>query len=296
MTTSAPAPASAGRPDLPALQQLAARARYLIVDSVAASKAGHIGGPLSAADLLVALYFHELNIDPQREDDLDRDRFILSKGHCAIGLYSVLALRGYFPIEELRTFDQGDSRLQGHPDMLLTPGVDASTGSLGQGLSLGLGMAIAAKRAQRGFHTWVMIGDGEAQEGQIWEAILAAPRLGVDNLTMILDLNGLQQYGHLPSETDRFDRGEPLGHVDVPAVLRGFGWNVVGVNGSDMQAVLGAFDELRELRGNGRPSALIATTTKGHGISWTQGVYAWHNGVPTAEQLAQAAIELEVTP
>lgn len=296
MTTPATLQSADGPPDVQSLQRIAARARYLIVDSVASSKAGHIGGPLSATDLLVALYFRELDIDPQRADDPDRDRFILSKGHCAIGLYCVLALRGYFPIEELRTFDQGDSRLQGHPDMLLTPGVDASTGSLGQGLSVGLGMALAAKRQGRDFHTWVMVGDGEAQEGQIWEAVLAAPRLGVDNLTMILDLNGLQQYGHVRADTDRFDRGEPLGHVDVVAVLRGFGWNVATVDGSDMDAVLAAFDEVRGWRGNGRPSALVATTTKGHGISWTAGTYAWHNGVPTAEQLAQAAIELEVTP
>ena len=296
MTTSTTQRSSGGPPDVQSLRRTAAQARYLIVDSVAASKAGHIGGPLSATDLLVALYFHELDIDPERPNDPDRDRFILSKGHCAIGLYSVLALRGYFPPEELRTFDQGDSRLQGHPDMLLTPGVDASTGSLGQGLSVGLGMALAAKRKGLGFHTWVTVGDGEAQEGQIWEAVLAAPRLRVDNLTMILDLNGLQQYGHSRGETDRFDRGEPLGHVDVPAVLRGFGWNVVTVDGSDMDAVLAAFDEVRELRGNGCPNALIATTTKGHGISWTRGTYAWHNGVPSAEQLGAAASELEVTP
>lgn len=284
-----------GTPDVADLKNTADQARFHIVNTVASSKAGHVGGPLSAADMLVALYFAELNIDPATPDDPDRDRFILSKGHCAIGQYCVLALRGYFPVEELPTFDHGDSRLQGHPDMHLTPGIDISTGSLGQGLSDGLGMALAAKKRGRGFHTWVMIGDGEAQEGQIWEAVLAAPRLGIDNLTAIFDVNGLQQYGHRGTDTDRFDRGEPLGHVDLPAVLGGFGWNVVTVDGGDIPAVLEAFDELRALRGNGRPNALIATTTKGSGISWTSGTYKWHNGVPTDEQLALAAQELGVT-
>lgn len=285
-----------GTLDIDALQRVADQARYHILATVASSKAGHIGGPLSATNLLVALYFAELDIDPQEPHKIDRDRFVLSKGHCAIGLYSVLALRGYFPTQELATFDHGDSRLQGHPDMHLTPGVDMSTGSLGQGLSVGVGMALGAKRAGRDFHTWVMIGDGESQEGQIWEAVLAAPRLGVDNLTAIFDVNGLQQYGHEGADTDRFDRGEPLGHVDLPAVLTGFGWNVVQVDGGDMPAILAAFDELRTLRGNGRPNALVATTSKGHGISFTSGTYKWHNGVPTQDQLAQAASELGVTP
>nr|WP_300152144.1 transketolase [Propionicimonas sp.] len=274
------------------LAELARQARWQIVSTVAASKAGHIGGPLSATDLLVALYFSEMNIDPENPQDPERDRFILSKGHSAIGLYTVLALRGYFPVEELATFDHGASRLQGHPDMHLTPGVDASTGSLGMGLSVGLGMAIGAKKLGKSFHTFVMLGDGESEEGQVWESVLVAPRYGVDNLTAIFDLNGLQQYGWPAGERDRFDRSEPLGHVDLPAVLRGFGWNVIDIDGNDFDQILAAFEENRALRTSGRPTAILARTTKGAGISFTAGTFKWHNGVANPEQLATAKAEL----
>lgn len=274
------------------LRALARQARWHIVSTVAASKAGHIGGPLSATDLLVALYFSEMDIDPSNPEKPDRDRFILSKGHSAIGLYTVLALRGYFPVEELATFDHGASRLQGHPDMHLTPGVDASTGSLGMGLSVGLGMAIAAKQQGLGFHTFVMLGDGESEEGQVWESVLVAPRFGVDNLTAIFDLNGLQQYGWPANPTDRFDRSEPLGHVDLEAVLRGFGWNVLTVDGNDMDQVLATFEQNRALRTSGRPTAILARTTKGAGVSFTAGTFKWHNGVANDEQLATAQAEL----
>lgn len=279
--------------DIESLQKIAERGRWLVLSTVAASKAGHIGGPLSAMDMLVALYFGELNIDPQNPKAPDRDRFILSKGHNAIGLYSVLALRGYFPEEELATFDHGDSRLQGHPDMLKTPGVDASTGSLGQGLSVGAGIAKGAKMLGKDFHTWVMVGDGEAEEGMIWETVLSAPRFGLDNLTMILDLNGLQQYGWPKGEKDRFDRSEPLGHVDLPAVLGGFGWNVISVNGNDFADVFRGLDEARGAQGvSGKPSVILSKTTKGQGVSFTAGHFKWHNGVATPEQLAEARREL----
>src|SRR5205814_1369435 len=164
-------------------------------EAIYEAQAGHLGGPLSAADMLVALYFEVLRIDPRRPDWPERDRFILSKGHSSIGLYVVLALRGYFPIAELATFDQIDSRLQGHPDMKALPGLDMSTGSLGQGLSPGVGMALAARMKGLGFHTWVMLGDGEIQEGQIWEACFTASRLELDNITAILDYNRLPQFG-----------------------------------------------------------------------------------------------------
>ncbi|SDB80553.1 transketolase [Raineyella antarctica] len=282
-----------GALDTQALEKIARRVRWLIISTVANSKAGHIGGPLSAADMLVALYFNEMSIDPSQPHAPDRDRFILSKGHCSIGLYSVLALRGYFPVEELATFDHGGSRLQGHPDMKLTPGVDASTGSLGQGLSAGLGMAIGAKKLDRDFHTWVMLGDGESEEGQVWEAVISAPRFGVDNLTAIFDVNGLQQYGWPAQERDRFDRSEPLGHVDLEAVLTGFGWNVLTVDGNDFGQILSAFDQVRAWHGtSGKPTAIVSRTSKGQGISFTQGVFKWHNGVATPEQLAQARHEL----
>ena len=164
------------KPTVAKLKEVARQVRWHIMNTVATSRAGHIGGPLSATDLMVSLYFAEMNVDPADPKNPDRDRFILSKGHSAIGLYSVLALRGYFPVEELATFDHGGSRLQGHPDMHLTPGIDASTGSLGMGLSVGLGMAIAAKKRGKNFHTFVLIGDGESQEGQVWEAVQVAPR------------------------------------------------------------------------------------------------------------------------
>lgn len=281
------------RPPIADLEETARRVRWNIIDTVAASKAGHIGGPLSATDVLVALYFSQLNIDPDRPQAADRDRFILSKGHCAIGLYSVLAARGYLPEEELRTFDHGDSRLQGHPDMLITPGVDASTGSLGQGLSAGAGMALGAKKLGRDFHTWVMVGDGELGEGMVWETVLSAPRFGLDNLTLIIDLNGLQQYGWPAQESDRFDRSEPLGHVDLEAVFRGFGWNAVTIDGHDFEAIFAAFDQVTAARGvSGTPTVIISRTAKGRGISFTEGTYAWHNGVATPEQLETARAEL----
>lgn len=281
------------RPDHRELEDLARRARLLVLETVTASKAGHIGGPLSAIDMLIALYFGELDADPADPHREDRDRFILSKGHSAIGLYSVLALRGYFPVAELSSFDHGDSRLQGHPDMLITPGIDASTGSLGQGLAVGAGMALGAKRLGRDFHTWVMLGDGESEEGMVWETVLSAPRYGLDNLTAVLDLNGLQQYGWPRGENDRFDRSEPLGHVDLPAVFTGFGWDVIDIDGHDFTQIFDAFDQVREAHGrSGRPTIILSRTSKGRGVSFTEGTYAWHNGVATAEQLETARREL----
>lgn len=283
------------KPDTTELAAVARQARWHIVSTVAASKAGHIGGPLSATDLLVTLYFSEMNVDPSNPQDPDRDRFILSKGHSAIGLYTVLALRGYFPVAELATFDHGASRLQGHPDMHLTPGIDASTGSLGMGLSIGVGMAIAAKKQNKSFHTFVILGDGESEEGQVWESVLMAPRYELDNLTAIFDLNGLQQYGWPAKPSDRFDRSEPLGHVDMEAVLRGFGWNVITIaDGNDLDQIQAAFAENRSLRTSGKPTAILARTTKGAGLSFTAGTFKWHNGVATEEQLATARGELQI--
>lgn len=285
------------RPSPEHLREIARRARLLVLETVTASKAGHIGGPLSAMDLLVALYFGDLNVDPDHPQLPERDRFILSKGHSAIGLYTVLALRGYLPVEELTTFDHGNSRLQGYPDMRLTPGVDVSTGSLGQALSVGAGIALGAKQLGKDFHTWVMLGDGEMEEGQVWETILSAPRFGLDNLTAIADLNGLQQYGWPAGEHDRFDRSEPLGHVDLRAVFAGFGWDVVEIDGHDYSAIYDAFDRVHAAHGaTGRPSVILATTTKGRGISFTEGTYRWHNGVATEEQLAIARLELAPVP
>lgn len=281
-------------PRIDELEALAREGRWHVINTVTASKAGHVGGPLSAMDLLVALYFAQLRVDPENPQDPGRDRFILSKGHNAIGLYSVLAMRGFFPIDELATFDHGDSRLQGHPDMRLTPGVDASTGSLGQGLSAGAGMALGAKRLGSDNHVWVMLGDGEMEEGMVWETVLSAPRYRLDNLTAIIDLNGLQQYGWPANDDDRFDRSEPLGHVDLAAVFAGFGWHVLEIDGHDFAEILDAFSTVTEARDrDGRPSVILATTSKGRGISFTEGTYAWHNGVATPEQLAQARLDLK---
>lgn len=275
------------------LVALARQARWHVIDTVTSSKAGHVGGPLSMMDLLVALYFSQLDIDPADPGKADRDRFILSKGHSAIGLYSVLALRGYFPVEELATFDHGDSRLQGHPDMRITPGIDSSTGSLGQGLSAGSGIALGAKKLGRDFHTWVLLGDGEIEEGMVWETVICAPRYGLDNLTAIIDVNGLQQYGWPKADSDRWDRSEPMGHVDLPAVFRGFGWDVIDIDGHDYDQILAAYGEAESHRGvTGRPTVILARTEKGHGLSFTRGTYKWHNGVPTPEQLAAARSEL----
>lgn len=271
----------------------AAEGRLHVLETVASSKAGHIGGPMSAMDLMVALYFRQLRIDPANPGKPDRDRFILSKGHSAIGLYSVLAMRGYFPVAELATFDHGNSRLQGHPDMKLTPGIDSSTGSLGQGLAAGAGMALAAVKQGKDFHTWVLLGDGELEEGMVWETIIWAPRYGLDNLTAIIDLNGLQQYGWPATQGDRFDRSEPMGHVDLPAVFRGFGWNAIEIDGHDYDAILDAYATADTSRGiSGKPTVIIAHTTKGNGVSYTAGTFKWHNGVPTQEQLDIARTEL----
>lgn len=278
------------------LTRLARLVRWHILNTVAQSKAGHIGGPLSMTDLMVALYFRHLRIDPRNPQDPGRDRFVLSKGHSAIGLYSVLALRGFFPVEELATFDHGNSRLQGHPDMKLTPGVDVSTGSLGQGLSAGVGIALGARKLGADYKTWVMLGDGELQEGMVWEAFNSASRYGLSNLVAIVDLNGLQQFGWpaVPSR-DRFDRSDPWAHVDLRAILSGFGWNVIDVDGHNFDEILAAYATAeRNASETDRPTAILAHTAKGHGVSFTQGTYKWHNGVATPEQLEVARRELAI--
>lgn len=278
------------------LARLSQLVRWHILNTVAQSKAGHIGGPLSMTDLLVALYFKTLRIDPANPSDAGRDRFVLSKGHSAIGLYSVLALRGFFPVEELATFDHGNSRLQGHPDMKLTPGVDVSSGSLGQGLSAGVGIALGAKKLDADYRTWVMLGDGELQEGMVWEAFNSASRYGLSNLVAIIDLNGLQQFGWPAVPTrDRFDRSDPWAHVDLRAILAGFGWNVIEVDGHDFDDILSAYAaaELNTITTD-RPTVILAHTSKGQGVSFTQGTYKWHNGVATAEQLEIARRELAI--
>jgi transketolase len=282
------------------LEALSRRGRSLVLRTVHHSGAGHVGGPLSAMDMLVALYFSVLDIRPDQPDWPDRDRFILSKGHCAVGLYSVLAMRGYLPEAELATFDKGDSRLQGHPDMLALPGLDASTGSLGQGLSFGAGVALAARMAERPFHTFVMLGDGEIQEGMVWEAAHVARRYGLGNLTAIVDYNGLQQYGWAGS-SDRGDRRDPWHGFEPGGVFEAFGWRVTEIDGHDHGQFIDACQMARADGSGDRPTAIVARTVKGRGVSFTEGNYLWHAAVPDAEQFAAAAAELgyadeEVSP
>ncbi len=279
------------------LPSLARRARWEVIRTVTSNKAGHIGGPLSMMDLLVSLYFGELRIRPEEPDWPDRDRFILSKGHAAIGLYAVLALRGYLDLDELPTFDKGDSRLQGHPDVTRLPGLDASTGSLGQGLSAGVGMALGARLAGKDFHTFVLMGDGEIQEGMVWEAVQVAARYKLTNLTAIVDRNGLQQFG-LPSTsettlTDRGDRRDPWFGVDLSAVFQAFGWRVIEINGHDYDQIGQALRLARAGDPHGRPTVLLAHTVKGKGLSLAEGQHTWHSIVPTPEDFERARQELE---
>ena len=276
------------------LEALARRGRLHVIETVAHSGAGHVGGPLSAMDLLVALYFRVLRVDPARPDWPERDRFVLSKGHCAIALYTVLAMRGYLPVEELLTFDHGDSRLQGHPDMLKLPGLDASTGSLGQGMSVALGIAMGTRRRGWPSHTWVMVGDGEAQEGQVWETIHVAPRYGAGNLTAIVDWNGMQQYGWAleEGEAHRGNRRDPWAGVDLPAAFRAFGWRVLEIDGHDFAAILAACEDARSTSAGTVPTAILAHTTKGRGISFTEGRSEWHARPATADEAEAARREL----
>jgi transketolase len=283
-----------GAADPTDLEALARRGRQLVIESVAHSGAGHIGGPLSAMDLLVALFFRVLRIRPDDTAWPGRDRFILSKGHSSIGLYVVMALRGYFPIEELATFDSGDSRLQGHPDMTRLPGLEASTGSLGQGLAVGVGIALGARMRGLGFHTFVMVGDGETQEGMIWESVMVAARYGLSNLTMIVDANGLQQYGWplAPDEQARGDRRDPLASIRLGDALVAFGWDVSEIDGHDMDAIVGASMAARDRAATGRPMAILAKTVKGRGVSFTEGRSEWHSRVATADEAEAARLEL----
>jgi len=275
------------RTPLAELDSLSIEARRLILQTIHTAGAGHVGGPLSCADLLVNLYFDRLNVDPSTPDWPERDRCILSKGHSSIALYAVLALRGYLPVEELATFDAADSRLQGHPDMGALPGLDMSTGSLGQGLSPGVGMALGARLRGLPFRTWVIVGDGEIQEGQIWEAAFTAARLGLDTLCAIVDYNRLPQFGW--PDRGGYTRTEP---VDDPGgKFRAFGWHAIECDGHDHAAIRAAFDAAAAHAG--QPTCIVAHTVKGKGVSFAEGDYLWHAKVPTADDLERAGVELD---
>ena len=270
------------------LQAKAVQVRKLILQAVHKAGAGHVGGPLSMVEIAVAMYFKILRIDPKNPQWPDRDRYVLSKGHSCIALYATLALRGFFPVEEVFTYDAMNSRMQGHPDMTKTPGIDMSSGSLGTGASPPLGMALAAKRLGKDFHTWVHLGDGEIQEGQVWEMAFVASQYQVDNLTAIVDYNRVQQFG-FPKDGNVRRRVNPL--VQVPEKWRAFGWHVIECDGHDFDSLIPACEEAKTTKG--RPTCIVAHTIKGKGVSFMEGDYNWHAKVPSPEELAKAFAELE---
>lgn len=271
------------------LEEHARRIRVEIIRAVNEAKAGHLGGPLSAADVLAALYFRVMRVRPDEPLWPDRDRFILSKGHSSVGLYAALALRGYFPVEEMITFDSLGTRLQGHPDMTKLPGLDMSTGSLGMGISAGIGIALGARLTGRtGVRTFVMLGDGECQEGEVWEAAMVAPRYNLDTLIAIVDHNKLQQYGWSGEGPD--GRLPPEVPGELVAKWTAFGWRVLEVDGHSMPAVVDVLE--RACVGDGRPTAIISNTLKGKGVSFMEGHYYWHTKPMTADEFARAMTDL----
>ncbi len=272
------------------LQAKAVQVRKMILQAVKKAGAGHVGGPMSMVEIALAMYFKVLRIDPKKPQWPDRDRYILSKGHSCIALYSVLAIRGYFPLEEVFTYDAIDSRLQGHPDMTKTPGIDMSSGSLGTGASPPLGMALAARRLGKDFHTWVHLGDGEIQEGQVWEMAFVASQYSVDNLTAIVDYNKVQQFG-FPKDGNVRRRVNPM--AQLPEKWRAFGWNVIECDGHDFDSLIPACEEAKKTKG--RPTCIVAHTIKGKGVSFMEGDYNWHAKVPNEEELSKAMAELDAS-
>lgn len=282
---------NAAGPGMAELEDLARRGRAFVIRAVAHANGGHIGGPLSAMDMLVALYFRVMRIRPDEPRWPDRDRFVLSKGHSAIGLYTVLAMRGYYPTEELNTFDAIDSRLQGHPDMTITPGVDMSSGSLGLGFSGGLGIALGGRAADKDFTTYVMLGDGECNEGIVWEAAHVAQRYALNKLVVIVDHNKLQQFGWRGSAAG--DRLPPYTGTQLVDRWSAFGWKVMEMDGHDMSQVVSTIEAARDYPTG--PVAIIAHTVKGKGVSFMEGNYEWHTRVPTPDELRRAMAELGET-
>ena len=264
------------------LEKTANEVRKSIVTAVHSAKAGHPGGSLSAADIFTYLYFEELNIDPKNPKMADRDRFVLSKGHVAPALYSVLAHKGYFPVEDLVTLRHTGSYLQGHPDMKHIPGVDMSAGSLGQGLSCAVGMAQAGKMDDKDYQVYAMCGDGEIQEGQIWEAAMWAGAHHLDNLTVIVDNNNLQIDGTVE---------EVCSPYPIDKKFEAFNFHVININGNDMEEIRNAFAEAKKVKG--MPVAIIAKTTKGKGVSFMENQVGWHGKAPNDEQYEQAMEELK---
>ena len=264
------------------LELIAAKGRLLAVDAIHTASSGHPGGSMSCMDALTALYFSEMNVDAKNPQWADRDRFVLSKGHCAPALYSILALKGFFPVEDMKLLRSIKAHLSGHPDMRHVPGVDMSTGSLGQGLSCAVGMAMTAKHLKKDFRTYAICGDGEVNEGQIWEAAMAAAKWNLDNLCAFIDVNRLQ----IDGETKDVMPTEPLDKK-----FEAFNWHVIKIDGHNFEQILAALKEAKETKG--KPTAIIMETVKGKGISFMENLAGWHGKAPNDEQFATAKAELE---
>lgn len=264
------------------LEIMATKARLLGLDAVHTAASGHIGGSLSAMDILTTLYFNVMQVDPANPQDPDRDRFVLSKGHCTPALYPVLSLRGFFPQEDLKLFRSIKGHYSGHPDMRHVKGVDMSTGSLGQGISAAVGMALAGKLAKKDYRVYALLGDGEIAEGQVWEAAMAANKFHLDNLCAVIDLNGLQ----IDGTTEEVMPTEP-----VDKKFESFGWHVIKIDGHDFEQIDQAFEEAKATKG--QPTVILAKTVKGKGVSFMENQAGWHGKAPNDEQFAQARAELE---
>ncbi len=263
--------------DVKKLSEIAKDIRKGIIEAVYSGQSGHPGGSLSIADIMTVLYFYEMNINPENPKDENRDRLVLSKGHCAPALYSTLANRGFFEVEELRTLRNIESRLQGHPDMNKIPGVDMTTGSLGQGLSAANGMAIAGKLNNKYYRVYCIMGDGEIEEGQVWEAAMASNKYKLDNLCVIVDNNNLQIDGTIE---------EVMSSYPIDEKFKSFGFQVINIDGHNVQEIIDAFDVARNVEG--KPVCIIAKTVKGKGVSFMEGKVEWHGKAPNQEQYEQA--------
>lgn len=264
------------------LQKRACQIRLGVIEGTHSAKCGHPGGSLSIAEVLSYLYFKEMNVDPANPAKADRDRLVLSKGHAAPGLYAALALRGFFPVEDLKTLRKIGSYLQGHPNMNTVPGVDMSTGSLGQGVSVAVGMALGAKHQGKTYRVYTLLGDGEIQEGQVWEACMAASHYKLDNLCVIVDNNGLQIDG---------DIAKVMSPYPIVDKLEAFGFHVEAVDGHDFEALEAAFRKAKEVKG--APTAIVMSTTKGKGVSFMENNAGWHGKAPNDQEYAKAMDELK---
>ena len=267
--------------DMKTLEVVAAKGRLLGLDMVYDCASGHLGGSFSAMDALAVLYFDVMNVDPQNPANPDRDRFVLSKGHCTPALYPILAQRGFFPQEDLKLFRSIDGHMSGHAEMNHVKGVDMSTGSLGQGISAAVGMALAGKMDKKDYRVYSILGDGEIEEGQVWEAFMAAAKYNLDNLCAVIDVNGLQ----IDGKTADVMPTEPLDKK-----MEAFGWNVISVDGHDLAALSAAFEQAKAV--SGKPTVLLAKTVKGKGVSFMENDAGWHGKAPNAEQYEKARAEL----